>query len=685
MAIQLGSAYGKIALDVAGLLSGVKKGKEGLLSIANIGQQVGGAMKNVGNMMTLGLTLPIVAMGAASIKAASDFEETKNKAVVVFGEMADSVVANANKSAKAMGISKTQYLDFASSIGAALKAGGMGIEETTALSEQAVKHFADLASFHNGQVEEVALAWQSAIRGQYEPIQRYFPLITDSYLKTYGIANGLVDANTKTLTANQRAIILNAIALNEELNPGLNDFAETAGGLANQGRSLKAEWSDALVMLGQNLLPIALKVASALNKMLEAFNNLSPTQQKILLGFLGLVAIAGPLLSFLGTVVTVISGIAGLAGTLGGLGITLSGVGAALGTVGAVITGTLLPAIGSVLVAAAPIILIIAAIIAVIYLLYLAWKNNFLGIQDIVRSFIERLQGVRAAFDNIRKGTIKLYEDGSGALLNLATAFGFPEEAVQDLLAQVWLIIERVHELRNGAIQLYEDGSGALLNLATAFGFPEEAIQNLLAQVWLIIERVHELRNGAVKLYEDGSGALLDLATAFGFPEEAAQEFLANIYSIIERFRTIFSSARDWIVNAFTKTDWSQLGKYILFGLANGMLFGLPTLLAAAARIAASLLAQIKKSLGISSRSREAMELGMFTGQGYMLGLRNSMDPNALANLLAKPITNNSSSQQQTIIQNFAGGLTTRQVQGVFDENAEKLIERLNFALGGVR
>src|SRR3990170_3784545 len=672
MAIQLGSAYGKIALDVAGLLSGVKKGKEGLLSLAN-----------------------------------------------------------ANKAATALGVSKTQYLDYASSIGAALTAGGMGIKQSSELAEQAVKHFADLASFHNARVEDVALAWQSAIRGQYEPIQRFFPFITNEYLKTYGVANGLLDANTKNLTANQRAIILNAIALDEGLNPALDDFAETSGGLANQGRILKAQWQDALVLLGQNLLPVALKVVHAFNGMLEAFNNLSPTQQKIILGFLGLVAIAGPLLSFLGTVVTVISGIAGLAGTLGGLGITLSGVGAALGTVGAVITGTLLPAIGSVLVAAAPIILIIAAIIAVIYLLYLAWKNNFLGIQDIVRSFIERLQGVRAAFDNIRNGTIKLYEDGSGALLNLATAFGFPKKAIQDLLAKIWLIIERVGELRAGAVKLYEDGSGALLDLATAFGFPEEAAQNLLAQVWLIIERVGELRAGAVKLYEDGSGALLnlatafgfpkkaiqdllakiwliiervgelragavklyedgsgallDLATAFGFPEEAAQEFLANIYSIIDRFRTIFSSARDWIVNAFTKTDWSQLGKYILFGLANGMLFGLPTLLAAAARIAASLLAQIKKSLGISSRSREAMELGMFTGQGYMLGLRNSMDPNALANLLAKPITNNSSSQQQTIIQNFAGGLTTRQVQGVFDENAEKLIERLNFALGGVR
>src|SRR4030066_608643 len=258
MAIQLGSAYGKIALDVAGLLSGVKKGKEGLLSLANIGQQVGGAMKNIGHMMTLGLTLPIVAMGAASIKAASDFEETKNKAVVVFGEMADSVVANANKAGRTMGISKTQYLDYASSIGAALTAGGMGIKQSSELAEQAAKHFDDLASFHNARVEDVALAWQSAIRGQYEPIQRFFPFITDSYIKTYGIANGLVDENTKTLTANQRAIILNAIALDNELNPAMNDFAETSGGLANQGRILKAQWQDALVLLGQTFVPVAL-------------------------------------------------------------------------------------------------------------------------------------------------------------------------------------------------------------------------------------------------------------------------------------------------------------------------------------------------------------------------------------------------------------------------------------------
>lgn len=376
MTIQLGSAYGKVGLDIKGLLSGVKQGKASLLMLAQAGEQLGTGLKNAGRTLTLGMTLPIAAMGAASIKAASDFEETKNKAVVVFGEMSESVVSNAKKAGTVLGLSQTQYLDYASSIGAALTAGGMGIKKSTELAEGAVKHFADLASFHNARVEDVAEAWQSAIRGQYEPIQRYFPFITDSYLKTYGTANGMLDENTKTLTANQRAMLLNAIALDTKLNPALNDFAETSKGLANQGRIMKAEWQNALILLGQNLLPIALKLATALNKMLEAFNNMSPIQQKIVLGFLAMAAAAGPVLSVLGTLVSFASGIMGLATTLSGLGISFAGIGAAAGAAGTAIVGVgtaLLPVIGTVLL-----------VIAVIGLLYYAWKKNLFGIQDLV-------------------------------------------------------------------------------------------------------------------------------------------------------------------------------------------------------------------------------------------------------------------------------------------------------------
>lgn len=583
MAIQLGSAYGKIALDVGGFLKGITKSKEGMLTLIDAGQRLGDGMKNVGRNMTVGITLPIVALGAASVKAASDFEETKNKAIVVFGEMSESVVANANKAATALGVSKTQYLDYASSIGAALTAGGMGIKESTDLAEQAVKHFADLASFHNAQVQDVAAAWQSAIRGQYEPIQKYFPFITDSYIKTYGIANGLVDSNTDKLTANQRAIVLNAIALDKDLNPALDDFAETSGGLANSSRSMKAQLQDAMVMLGTNLLPLVLTLVSGLNKLLTAFNNLPPGVQKGLLVLLGLLALAGPLISFLGTIVSLMSGLAGL-------GVTLPAIGAAFAAVGTFITATLIPAIGGILVAIGPVLLVIAAVAAAVYLLFLAWKNNFLGIQDIVRNLIARVKG--------------------------------------------------------------------------------------------ILDILMSIRDGVVLLYEDGSGALLDLAEAFGFPAEAAQEFLGNIWLAMNKLREIFARAREFIVNAFTKTDWGQIGKFIVFGIANGLLLGIPGLILAAGKAVKAVLDTFDRELDAHSPSKKLEQRGIWSGQGYMAGLIKSMQPNAIADTLARPLGNNNS-QQQTIIQNFASGLTVQQVKGMIAENNEQLMNSFIGALGG--
>ena len=583
MAIQLGSAYGKIALDVGGFLKGITKSKEGMHTLIQAGERLGDGMKNVGRNLTVGVTLPIIALGAASVKAASDFEETKNKAIVVFGDMSQSVVANANKAATALGVSKTQYLDYASSIGAALTAGGMGIKESTELAEGAVKHFADLASFHNAQVQDVSAAWQSAIRGQYEPIQKYFPFITDSYLKTYGVANGLVDENTAKLTANQRAIILNAIALDKDLNPALDDFAETSDGLANSSRIMKAQLQDSLVVLGQNLLPLVLTLVSGLNKLLSAFNNLPPGVQKGLVVLLGLLALAGPLISFLGTIVSLVSGLAGL-------GVTLPAIGAAFAAIGTFITATLIPAIGSVLVAIGPVLLVIAAIAAAIYLLYLAWKNNFLGIQDIVKNLIARIKGI---FDVLMK-----------------------------------------------------------------------------------------IRDGAVLLYEDGSGALQDLAEAFGFPAEAAQELLGNIWLVMNKFREIFARAREFIVDAFTKTDWGQIGKYIMFGIANGLLLGIPGLILAATNAVKAVLATFDKELDAHSPSRKLEQRGIWSGQGYMAGLIKSLQPNAISDTLARPLGNNNT-QQQNITMQFASGLTIQQVKGMIAENNEQLVNSLIGGLGG--
>lgn len=587
MAINLGSAFAKVILDASGIRSGVNQGIGDLQKLAVVGEKVGNAMKDLGRKLTIGVTLPIVALGAASIQAASSFEETKNKATVVFGEMASSVISNANRAATSLKMSRTEYLNYASSLGAIFTAGGMGIEESTKLAEESVKHIADLGSFHEAAAADVAAAWQSAIRGQYEPIQRYFPFINDQYLKTYGIANGMLDANTKQLTANQRAIILNAIAFTEELNPALNDMAETGGSLANQTKEMQANFQNLLITLGTNLLPIATQFVTALNGMLEKFNQMTPVQQKIILGLLGLAAAAGPLLSILGSLISTVSTLSGLfsaGGALASAGTVFSGLGTAITTVA-------VPAVGALGAALLPILAILASLALTAGIFAVVWKTDFL----FVRSAAET--------------TAKIIQSLWGAL----TAFlrGDTDEAIEYLLEAFDAFGEHLNKVF-GKVFGIRDAWGSFLN------FMRDALGKLLS----------------------------------------------------------------YIRDSFTRVDWAQVGKYILTGLANGMLLGLPTLLSMAARVAQDLLATIKRNLGISSPSKEAMKLGMFTAQGFQMGL-NRVSPEDLARSLTRPITNMSSSQQQTIVQNFASGVTVSQARQMIEQNNEQLVNTMISALSG--
>jgi len=579
MAIQLGSAYGKIALDVSGLLSGVQKGQTALLNFTRVTEQVGDKLKNVGKTLTIGLTLPIAAMGAASIKAASDFEETRNKAVVVFEDMGDAVVANANKAATALGISKTQYLDYASSIGAALKAGGLGVAESARLAEQAVQHFSDLASFHNARVEDVALAWQSAIRGQYEPIQRFFPFITNQYLITYGTANGLIDANTKQLTANQRAIILNAIALDEELNPALNDFAETSGGLANQTRIMRAQWDNALVTLGQNLLPIALKVVQAFNSMLEKFNALTPVQQKVVLGFLAFLAILGPLLSGIGTILSAVSSISGALGVLSTAGFSLAGI-------GTTITATVVPAIAAVGAALLPILVILAAVILAAGIFAAIWATDFLFIRTAIQTTVKIITSLWKAFLAFLRGDT---------------------EAATEYLKEAW-----------------------------------QAVMDHFTKVF---------------------GRLDGLRTAW----QSFTTWLSNTMSRLV----------DYVINVFRNVDWSQLGRYLITSIANGILGGIPSLIASSAQAARSALDTVRGILGISSPSKAFEQLGMYSAEGYQLGLAKAMSAEDIARTMARPINQLANGNQQRITMQFASGITMQQVRGMLAENNEQLMNTM--------
>lgn len=577
----LGSAYGKVELDSTGVVKGVTTSTSSLLKLAEVGEAVGAAMQSLGSKLTLGVTLPIIALGGASLKAANDLGDAKDKVNLIFGSMSDSIVQWSKTTANSFGISSRAALDATGDFGNLFTQFGVGIDAASKMSESLVGLAGDIAEFNGESVDTVLGQLQSGLVGRGIALKKLGIDLSDATVKEKAVALGLADVNGQF---SQAALVQARYALIMEQTTKVQGFfAGKTGDVSAEVTKMRANLENALGTLGENLLPVALKVVEALNKMLVAFQNLNPFQQKMIVVFLGLAAAAGPVLFVLGSIISTISALVVVAEGLAGLGISFAGIGAA-------ITGTLIPAILAIATTLAPIILTVGAIILVLGLLYIAWKKNLFGIQDLVA---KSAQGYRQAWQRF---TDWWQKNTAEAGANVQTTFAKIRENIQ--------------------------GAFSNLGLTTAWNNFTTWLKNSLT--------------GIV----------------------------------------------NYIAKAFSGVSWSTLGKQILFGLANGLLAGLPTLLNIVIQVAQSVLAQIKKSLGISSPSKEAMKLGLFTGQGFSLGVMKGMDPDVIARTIAKPVTQ-SNSTQQVITQHFASGVTMRQVQSAIAENNEQLMNTFITNLGG--
>lgn len=347
-------------------------------------QDVGQSISSVGQKATLGLTLPIVALGATAISAASSLEETRNKANVVFGDMSQTVLDWSKTSATAFGQSQQQALDAAATYGNLFTALGVGQKPAADMSMSLVQLASDLASFNDADPSEVLLALRSGLSGEVEPLKKFGVAMNEATLKAKAMELGMGD-NLQALTEAQKLQLRYALIM-QQTTVAQGDFARTADGLANSQRTLKAQFTDAAAALGTQLLPLALKFVTFLTALIEKFAHLPPGMQKFIVIVLAVVAAVGPLLMVIGSIVSGVGALIPL----------LTSLAPVLGTIGAVITGTVIPAIASFLAAIAPVILPILAIIAVVTLLYFAWKNNWLGIRDVTAAALAWLQNAFA-------------------------------------------------------------------------------------------------------------------------------------------------------------------------------------------------------------------------------------------------------------------------------------------------
>lgn len=165
---------------------------------------------------------------------------------------------------------------------------------------------------------------------------------------------------------------------------------------------LSTEFFKLKVAAGEALLPIARTVVQyltpAFKQLAEYVRKLTPEQKKAAVTLLAIAAAAGPVIGILGSIGNLISGMIGAWGALSkvftALRTAISASGGALGiirTALAVLTG--------------PVGVVIAALTA----LYLAWRNNFAKIRDVVLPLVENIRemlsdvwtNVKSTFDSI--------------------------------------------------------------------------------------------------------------------------------------------------------------------------------------------------------------------------------------------------------------------------------------------
>ena len=384
---------------------------------------VGEGMARAGKQLTKFVTLPILAIGVATVKAASDAEESLAKFNTVFGDQADAVEEWADEYSSSVNRSKYANLEMLSSVQDLFVPLGAARDEAAELSKAVLELATDVGSFNNLPTEQVIRDIQSALVGNHETVRKYGVVISEATLKTQGIT---------TESSNLEKALGRLKLITEGTTDAQGDAVRTADSFANQFRGLKDTIKDLSVELGQVLLPIALDMVEAIRGVVDKFRDMDTGTKELILKIAGLAAVTGPLLII----------IPKLAGAITALGAAMH------------------------FLAANPIVLLIGALAALTaaVILYIKKKNEASG---ALNTFEQRLDEVYTALDDL----VYQFEEGNRTIDESTERFNTMAKELGWTRKQLILWIDDMGWMSDTlaeVIGLQDDETKAMKDAATA-------------------------------------------------------------------------------------------------------------------------------------------------------------------------------------------------------------------------
>lgn len=304
------TSFGRL-LAVLGL--DTKQFERGMRDAQRLTRQVGRELEQVGRNLSLTVTAPLAAIGAASLKAASDAEQMRSRFRIVFAESARDAEQWAAATAGAVNRSQVSLQGYLSTFQAFFSASGFGTERAAELSKTLTQLSLDFASFNDISDEEAVSRFVSALSGSTEVLDRFGVNLKVAALEQEALRLG-IEGSYKDLSEQQKQLLRISAVLRQTADAHGN-AAQTADEFANRWKGLTEALYDARVAIGDVLLPAAGDLVAHLQAMLQWIRELEPATLRWSVVVAGLAAALGPVLVGLGILV----------GAIGTIGLPVAG------------------------------------------------------------------------------------------------------------------------------------------------------------------------------------------------------------------------------------------------------------------------------------------------------------------------------------------------------------------------
>ena len=260
----------------------------------------------LGKSFSLFVTAPILALGTAAVKTASDTEESFSKFGVVFRDVAKSAEESFKILRNEYGLSSLEAKTLLGSTGDLLTGFGFSQESALELSTEVQKLAIDLASFTNfsGGAAGASDALTKALLGERESVKALGIAILEEDVKKQVAINtskGLTFETERQAAAYATLELATAQSAN-----AIGDYNRTSDSFANQSRLLGARLSDLSSELGEVLLPLMTKLVTFITGLVNRFTELDSTTKTVIVVVAGLAAAVGPLLLGIGGIIAII-------------------------------------------------------------------------------------------------------------------------------------------------------------------------------------------------------------------------------------------------------------------------------------------------------------------------------------------------------------------------------------------